>query len=136
MDWIRLHRRFAIYHRDGFDCLYCQGLFEVDQLGYGLTLDHVEPTDDNAPRNLVTACHDCNSTKRDQTLDVWLDWLLEHKGIEPEAVRARLAKQLVLPLNLNKGLQLAQARRPKYRAGNYVKHYVPGGGRRPMRESA
>ena len=54
--------RFEILRRDGYTCRYC-GAQAPDAK---LTVDHVVPTtlgggDD--PRNLVTACHECNAGK-------------------------------------------------------------------------
>lgn len=136
MDWIRFHVRFAIYYRDDFDCVYCQSEFPIDQLGYGLTLDHVEPNDDNRPANLATCCRDCNSAKKKLSLrEFALKLCQDADDVEMAAAAlvARVRAQLTKPINRNMGLQLAQIRRPRYRAGNYVKHNVPGGGRIPMR---
>jgi 5-methylcytosine-specific restriction endonuclease McrA len=66
--WIRDTTRFAIYARDGFDCVYCHGEFPLRHDGAGLTLDHVIPRSkggSNAPENVVTACWSCNSTMQD-----------------------------------------------------------------------
>ena len=55
--------RFAIYARDGFDCVYCRMVFPIRYDGYGLTLDHVVPRwqgGKHTPDNLVTACTRCN----------------------------------------------------------------------------
>ena len=63
MNWIRKEKRLAIYLRDGLACCYCgQGVED----GIKLTLDHLLPHADggsNAPYNLVTACHQCNSAR-------------------------------------------------------------------------
>ena len=55
MHWIRDTTRGRIYARDGHRCVYCSAPREC--------LDHVRPRSlggTNAPRNLVTACFDCN----------------------------------------------------------------------------
>ena len=54
--------RFEIFKRDGFKCVYC-GSSPVQSV---LRIDHVLPVAEggtNAPENLVTSCHDCNSGK-------------------------------------------------------------------------
>lgn len=60
--------RGLVLRRDGFRCVYCG--CEND-----LTLDHIIPqsrggSDD--PRNLVTACRPCNSSKNACTPEEWL----------------------------------------------------------------
>lgn len=57
--------RYAIYHRDGFRCVYCKMLSNLR--GDELSLDHVVPRykgGSGRPDNLVTACRRCNSVKR------------------------------------------------------------------------
>lgn len=54
--WIQPSTRLAIYHRDGFACVYC-GHGAED--GAVLSLDHVlacELGGSNEPTNLVTSC--------------------------------------------------------------------------------
>jgi hypothetical protein len=63
MNWIRQTTRLAIYLRDGLACVWCGAAAED---GAQLTLDHLMPHargGSNAPRNLVTACHRCNSSR-------------------------------------------------------------------------
>ena len=68
MNWITKHKRLAIYMRDGLACCYCaEGIEE----GAKLTLDHVVPHSkggSNDARNLVTACHRCNSNRGDRSI--------------------------------------------------------------------
>src|ERR1051326_814482 len=55
-------RRAAIFHRDGYRCVYCGQLFPDHEL----TLDHVQPRakhGDRSAGNLVTACGPCNVRK-------------------------------------------------------------------------
>lgn len=59
-------RRLRIYIRDKFRCQYCGDKKPAAEL----TLDHVLPRSrggDNSPVNIVTACLQCNSRKRDRT---------------------------------------------------------------------
>lgn len=70
--WIAVSTRFAIYHRDGFACVYCGT--EGDALGYGLSLDHLTACElggTDTSDNLVTCCGSCNSAKGDLTMRAW-----------------------------------------------------------------
>jgi 5-methylcytosine-specific restriction endonuclease McrA len=63
--WITRERRLAIYIRDGFACVYCQSDLR-DAQPESITLDHITPRSKggtNHGTNLVTACHNCNSTR-------------------------------------------------------------------------
>jgi DNA-binding transcriptional MerR regulator len=60
--------RFEVFKRDKFKCVYC-GAVAPDVL---LQIDHINPVakgGDNDILNLVTACFECNSGKRDKMLD-------------------------------------------------------------------
>lgn len=102
MNWIRLDLRLAIYARDHFDCVWCRQIFPVDPLGYGLTLDHVDGPS-NAPENLVTACNECNASRKDLPLAEWLRGRPEH--------RRRLKAALARPYDRALGKRIAAARR-------------------------
>jgi hypothetical protein len=94
--WIRKSTRFAIYARDGFDCLMCYRVFPLAYDGAGLTLDHIVPRfigGSDAPQNLVTACHRCNSERQHLEL--------------PARQRARLQALAVRPLNRELGRHYA-----------------------------
>lgn len=61
-------KRFDIFRRDGFTCLYC-GKQPPEVV---LHIDHVLPVSKggtNDETNLVTACADCNLGKSDKLLD-------------------------------------------------------------------
>jgi 5-methylcytosine-specific restriction endonuclease McrA len=110
MNWVRLSTRLAIYHRDGFCCVYCGSASE--EHGVGLTLDHlvsVELGGSNDPSNLVTACHHCNSSKQALTTRGWLKRL---RALEIDASRvARRIRALVRrPLDRGEGRRLERAR--------------------------
>ena len=107
MDWIRLPKRMAIYHRDGFDCAYCRLVFPLDPLGYGLTLDHVEGPLDHRPENLVTACTECNKAKDTDTLEHFI----QTRGLD-RAVLQRVGELTSRPLDMVEGRRLAALRRP------------------------
>jgi len=118
MDWIRLSKRLAIYHRDSFDCVWCRNVFPIDQLGYGLTLDHLYSKKDNTPKNLVTCCSHCNSAKKDLTLNEWYKYLAR-KGYNVEKIKARIQRLTKKPINIQAGRYLAALRRPSYRKDYY-----------------
>ena len=99
LDWLAPDVREAIYQRDGRRCVYCgRTPPEVK-----LTVDHVHPRqlggrDD--PSNLVTACRQCNSDKRDMVLRVYA-LHLESYGRPTEAMLARVAAALAAPIDLD-----------------------------------
>lgn len=64
--WARI--RAAIFARDDYTCQYC------GVRGARLECDHVVPVSKGGHHgedNLVTACFDCNRSKRDKSLDEW-----------------------------------------------------------------
>ena len=74
MRWINPTTRLAIYHRDGFACVYCGTGIEIE--GTILSLDHVRPKSTgggNGSCNLVTACHKCNTVRGDRPLKTWAE---------------------------------------------------------------
>ncbi len=94
-DWIWYPTRLAIYARDGHTCLAC-GSRER------LTLDHVRPVSrggSNLPRNLITLCLSCNSSRQDRPLSVWKPGLQHvarrhtRRQLDREAART-LAREL------------------------------------------
>lgn len=106
MNWCRLSTRMAIYHRDGFRCVYCRD-------GEQLTLDHVVPDTrggTNHPSNLVTCCHWCNSIRQNCEMRSWLG-CLEAAGHARATVRRRIARALARPLDREEGRRLARERR-------------------------
>jgi 5-methylcytosine-specific restriction endonuclease McrA len=63
--WITVHKRLAIYLRDGFHCLACKkDLHGVSPAA--ITLDHISPRSHggtNHESNIYTCCHECNSKR-------------------------------------------------------------------------
>ena len=110
MNWIRLTTRLAIYHRDGFACVYCGAPGE--EIGVGLTLDHLvacELGGTNLPANLVTACLRCNSAKADLTRRGWLG-KLRRLGLDSATIARRIRTLTRKTLNRNEGRRLEHAR--------------------------
>jgi 5-methylcytosine-specific restriction endonuclease McrA len=96
--WIARSTRFAIYHRDGFRCVYCRKQHAAD--GEGLTLDHIEARGhggNHKPENLVTACLSCNSRR-------------QHKKLRKPTLE-RLRRLAARPLNREVGRLLARISR-------------------------
>lgn len=98
LDWLAPEVREAIYQRDGRRCVYC-GRTPPE---VRLTVDHVTPRQlggRDEPSNLVTACRQCNSDKRDMVLRVYA-LHLECYGRPTEAMRARVEAALATPIDL------------------------------------
>lgn len=89
--WIRKERRRAIYERDQFRCVYC-GKSLFDDEGVRLTLDHLVPKaigGGNECSNLVTACHVCNSLRRESSVGEFIA-VLARMGVKAESIRKRV----------------------------------------------
>ena len=98
--WIRPEMRRAIYHRDGYCCVYCGKGVED---GAKLTLDHVRCRNrggNNKPGNSITSCVSCNSAKQDMTMSSWFRFLRE-KGIYIEGLRVKIRRLTRTPLDLS-----------------------------------
>lgn len=118
MNWIRLSTRLAIYHRDGFACVYCGAGGE--EHGVGLTLDHLvacELGGNNDASNLVTACGKCNSAKGMKTTRGWLAYL-RSKEIDATRVARRIRRLVKKSLNRNEGRRLASVRKTRTNNNN------------------
>jgi 5-methylcytosine-specific restriction endonuclease McrA len=64
-------RRDEVFARDENRCVYCGGVFPVEEL----TVDHVQPRargGDRSAGNLVTACRGCNTLKGHRRLAEFL----------------------------------------------------------------
>ncbi|MFQ5339924.1 MAG: HNH endonuclease [Anaerolineae bacterium] len=124
MDWIRLPKRLAIYHRDGFDCIWCRSVFPIDEMGYGLQLDHVYFRAGNEASDLVTCCPNCNSAKQQMSLVKWLERLSFETGEAVQDIAYRMMVALDTPLNMREGRRLAELRRPKSAKGKKKKRHL------------
>ncbi len=63
--------RQEVFARDGYRCVYCGLVFEVE----ALSVDHVQPRvrgGDNSSGNVVTACGGCNTAKGHRRLAEFL----------------------------------------------------------------
>lgn len=77
MNWCRPSTRLAIYLRDGLSCVWC--LKSIEQ-GIQLTLDHVTPVargGTNDPKNLITACEECNRLRWRKSVPQFALWRAE-----------------------------------------------------------
>lgn len=91
-------RRFALYARNDFTCSYC-GLRIALAGCYGLTLDHVIPTNlglDDSNGNLIVACRRCNSVRQHTPIEEFVQSMAKERGYDADAimqgVRAQLAR--------------------------------------------
>lgn len=89
-DFLRLQAlRRAIHEREGGKCFYCLRT----TTRHSRCLDHVIPQarrGGNSYRNLVSACHDCNSMKKDRHAQELLRWLFRERRLSATDFRARL----------------------------------------------
>lgn len=106
MNWIRIEKRLAIYHRDRFDCVWCRSIFPLDERGYGLTLDHLVPGRDHRPVNLVTSCVSCNAARGDLPVE---EWLLALRRAGHKRVRERIRTHI--PIDMQAGKYLSWLRK-------------------------
>ena len=118
--WCRRSTRLAIYHRDGFCCVYCGAAGE--DVGTGLTLDHLVACDmggTNDPTNLVTACLSCNSAKQAKTKRQWFRYLRD-RGQSTDRIARRIRALVRKPLDRSEGRRLERVRAT--RSGNIKNH--------------
>lgn len=96
--WIAPRRRWAIYARDAFQCVYCLRFPPASEL----TLDHVRPQ--CASRrvalhrsdNLVTACLSCNCARNHAKVFGNRKWFaaLRARGIDTRGLSKRIQRAL------------------------------------------
>ena len=96
MNWIRKEKRLAIYLRDGLACCYCGCGIED---GVKLTLDHIKPHSkggSNLPKNLITACVHCNSSRGNRTMKAFVNAVAGYinHGVKAEQILSHV-KQCV-----------------------------------------
>jgi hypothetical protein len=90
--WIRPVKRRAVYTRDNWTCVYCQT--PPAQQIHKLSIDHLLPEalgGSNVDHNLVTACVPCNSAKKAQRLEEFVQDPERCAAIRKQAKR-RLTK--------------------------------------------
>lgn len=105
--WCWPATRLALYHRDGFACVYCT---ETER---PLTLDHVVPVElggSHAPSNVVTACVRCNSAKQAKTMRSWFAFL-RARGVDTKAIARRVRNALARRVDREEGKRLLALRR-------------------------
>ena len=110
--WIRSAKRWAIYARDNVQCVYCGAGYTGPA---SLTLDHVVcwiAGGTNHESNLVTACHTCNSTRSDLTLDAFA----RRSGLDASALRVKIATQTAKALDKAQGQALYAAAKAQNKA--------------------
>ncbi len=101
--WCQPAKRHAIYHRDGFACVYCDRAER-------LSLDHLTPEElggTHEPTNLVTSCFSCNSARGCKTLRAWLRYLRE-RGVDTSKMATRIRRLVRRELDRVEGRRLAR----------------------------
>lgn len=97
--WIRPEKRWQIYERDRFRCVYCQTQ-KRSRLDH-FTLDHVKVTSkggDNEHVNLLTCCKRCNSKRADMSIERFMVYLIIEKRQDPNVVKKRILRAKHAPL--------------------------------------
>ena len=110
--WIRSAKRWAIYARDNVQCVYCGAGYTGPA---SLTLDHVVCRvngGNNHESNLVTACNDCNATRKDQALDTFA----LARGLDPARILTTIQTQTGKALDKAQGQALYAAARAANKA--------------------
>lgn len=104
--WIRQDAREAVYLRGaaalgGFVCTYCRcALTRGGRSGSLASLDHVVPHvlgGSNAPTNLVSCCSDCNSLRKDLSVDAFAA-ILAGRGVDVGGIAERIEAQTSVAL--------------------------------------
>jgi 5-methylcytosine-specific restriction endonuclease McrA len=94
MRWITSNRRHKLYNRDNFKCVYCNsGASE----GNPLSLDHIvcrSKGGNHNNKNLIVACHHCNSCRRDMSIADFQRYLFVNYGIKTKGL-ARKIRRLI-----------------------------------------
>ena len=91
--WIRDKKRFAIYERDDYRCVYCDASPNCGS-PTTLTLDHLLPRElggSNEASNLVTACLTCNSARQKKGMRTWFA-ALRAQGINTDKIGPRIRR--------------------------------------------
>lgn len=112
MNWIKPDRRMALYRRDGHRCACCSA--RGGPHGYGLTVDHVEPSaggGQNLDGNLITMCNRCNSVKQDKPLKQFLKDFLGPRGHDIAAIEKKITGLLETPIDRKEGKKLLAERK-------------------------
>lgn len=112
MNWIKPDRRMALYRRDGNRCACCHA--QGGPHGYGLTVDHIEPSargGQNLDSNLITMCNRCNSVKQDKSIKDFLKSFLAPRGHDIKAIEARIAKLAATEIDRKEGKRLLEERK-------------------------
>jgi hypothetical protein len=101
--WIRKEKRYAIYIRDGWHCLYCERDLSNLADGQEVTLDHLSEAGGNHESNLVTACKSCNNSKAGYSVE----------SFASGTAKDRIAKSIVAPLSIRAAREFLATHREK-----------------------
>ena len=92
--WITKKRRWAIYQRDDYKCVYCGA--SIDESDQPFTLDHLTPQElggTNASKNLVTCCKTCNCSKGSKSIRSFFSWLRE-RNIDTQEIKKTIQRNI------------------------------------------
>jgi 5-methylcytosine-specific restriction endonuclease McrA len=108
--WIRWTTRLAIYHRDGFKCVWC-GFGVGKRTKRFIELDHVIPRSEyaghgaNGHWNLVTSCKHCNARRGNLSVG---EWLSSMEPLQQSAALLRFVTAMGTPINRTIGRRLCR----------------------------
>lgn len=92
--WITRKRRYAIYERDDFRCVYCGK--PMEEAKHPFTLDHIVPCElggTHESSNLATACKFCNTRKRDKSQRQFFAYLRK-LGVDTDKIKNRIRRNV------------------------------------------
>lgn len=106
--WIRPRKRYAVYARDGFTCVWCGA-----SVGDDPTLDHLFPRshrlwENNDVRFIVTSCRSCNLSRKATRVSIYLRHL-KRQGRDILAILFRLQRARYVPINRAMGARALAA---------------------------
>ncbi len=107
--WIAKSTRFAIYHRDNFQCVYCGNKVKIGTAH----LDHVQAQEKGGSSrywNLVTCCATCNGMKGQKSVRSFKRYL-SSIGVEAEFTTGTIKAQLEKALDRKEGRRLETLRK-------------------------
>ncbi len=110
-NWIRKERRFAIYHRDGFSCVWCG--VGIEDSNVELSLDHLIPAVDgggNESTNLVTSCGKCNSSRGCMSIRDYATKVTSSKQ-SARNLLARIMYRIRKPLDMQAAMTIIASRK-------------------------
>ncbi len=113
--WIRKEKRYAIYIRDSWRCLYCERDLTGLADGQEMTLDHLTEQGGNHESNLITCCKSCNTGKAGYSVD----------SFASESAKKTISKTILKPLNMKEGRAFLSQNREKLAEFEIPEVFIP-----------